>query len=145
MSNQEPITTDDILATANQLRWEIGADFHEKLMETLYGEAARIADKAVTHPGEKPRFDLDRTIDRLVTSRLWGFPLMILLFTIVFWITITGANYMCPEYLINVQPCPASLPPGHLCQVRLTSLPVIRSSVFGYSILKTIMNFKILF
>ncbi len=37
-------------------------------------------------------FDLDRTIDRLVTSRIWGFPLMLLLLTGVFWITISGAN-----------------------------------------------------
>ena len=51
-----------------------------------------IADRAVTRPGEKPRFDLDRTIDRIVTSRLWGFPIMILLFTFVFWLTIAGAN-----------------------------------------------------
>ncbi len=43
-------------------------------------------------PISKPRFDLDATIDRIVTSRLWGFPLMILLFTLVFWITIAGAN-----------------------------------------------------
>lgn len=81
-----------ILATARSLRWEIGGDFHQTLMEAIYTDAARIADRAVTRPGEKPAFDLDRTIDRLVTSRIWGFPLMILLFTVVFWITITGAN-----------------------------------------------------
>ncbi|KAA3656665.1 MAG: ferrous iron transporter B [Chloroflexi bacterium] len=61
-------------------------------MEDIYTDAAQLADRAVTRPGEKPRFDLDRTIDRVVTSRIWGFPLMILLFTLVFWITISGAN-----------------------------------------------------
>ncbi len=61
-------------------------------MESLYAEAARIADRAVTRPGRPARFDLDRTIDRLVTSRRWGFPLMIGLFALVFWITITLAN-----------------------------------------------------
>ncbi len=86
------VTPDDILATARSLRWQIGGDFHQTLMEAIYTDAARIADRAVTRPGEKPRFDLDRTIDRLVTSRLWGFPLMIGLFTLVFWITISGAN-----------------------------------------------------
>jgi len=83
----------DILQTAQDLRWEVGQDFHEQLMENIYAEAAQLADRAVTWPDEKPRFDLDRTIDRLVTSRLWGFPLMILLFTFVFWLTITGANF----------------------------------------------------
>lgn len=82
----------EILATAQALRWEVGEDFHEKLMEALYTNATEIADRAVTRPGEKPRFDLDRTIDRIVTSRRWGFLLMILLFTLVFWITISLAN-----------------------------------------------------
>jgi ferrous iron transport protein B len=82
----------EILATAQALRWEVGEDFHEKLMEALYTNAAEIADRVVTRPGEKPRFDLDRTIDRIVTSRRWGFLLMILLFTLVFWITISLAN-----------------------------------------------------
>lgn len=82
----------DILTTAEKLRWEIGGNFHEQLMETIYTNAARIADRAVTRPDEKPRFDLDRTIDRVVTSRLWGFPIMVLLLTIVLWITIIGAN-----------------------------------------------------
>ena len=79
------------LATAHLLRWET-TDFHERLMESLYAEAARIADRAVTRPGRPARFDLDRTIDQLVTSRRWGFPLMIALFALVFWITITLAN-----------------------------------------------------
>jgi ferrous iron transport protein B len=82
----------EILAAAQKLRWQVGQEFHEQLMEDIYKDAARIAGRAVTRPDEKPRFDLDRTIDRLVTSRIWGFPLMILLFALVFWITITGAN-----------------------------------------------------
>lgn len=81
-----------ILQSARELRWDIGGDFHEKIMEALYTDASRIADRAVTYPDEKPRFDLDRTIDRLVTSRIWGFPLMILMLTLVFWLTISGAN-----------------------------------------------------
>ncbi len=83
----------DILQTAEDLRWEVGQEFHELLMENIYSEAAQLADRAVTMPDEQPRFDLDRTIDRIVTSRVWGFPLMFLLFTLIFWITITGANY----------------------------------------------------
>ena len=80
-------------AAAARLRREVGQNFHEQLMEDIYAEAARLADRAVTLPGEAERFDLDRVIDRVVTSRVWGFPLMILLFALVFWITIVGANY----------------------------------------------------
>ncbi len=83
---------EEILNTAQALRWEVGSDFHEHLMESMYTEAARIADRVITRPAEKPRFDLDRTIDRLVTSRVFGFPLMLALLTLVFWLTISGAN-----------------------------------------------------
>ena len=81
----------NLLEEARALRWESGGNVHEKLVEAIYTEAARIADRAVQRPDER-RFDLDRTIDRLVTSRTWGIPIMMLLFALVFWITITGAN-----------------------------------------------------
>ena len=90
-----PVSSGDVEAVfeaANQHRWKVGGDFHLQLMEAIYTEAARLADRAVTRTGEKPRFDLDRTIDRLVTSRTFGFPLMLLMLTVVFWITIAGAN-----------------------------------------------------
>ncbi len=92
MNSENTITADEILNTAQDLRWDISGDFHEQVMESIYTDAARIADRAITLPEEKPRFDLDRTIDRLVTSRVWGFPIMILLLTLVFWLTISGAN-----------------------------------------------------
>ncbi|VAW31788.1 Ferrous iron transport protein B [hydrothermal vent metagenome] len=93
MTTINPSTNpNDILQTAESLRWEIGPQFHEQLIEGIYSEAAHLSDRAVTRPDEKPRFDLDRTLDRIVTSRIWGFPMMLLLFTGVFWLTISGAN-----------------------------------------------------
>jgi ferrous iron transport protein B len=83
---------DDILRSAESLRWEIGPELHDELMEEIYADASRIAGRAITRPDEKPRFDLDRTIDRMVTSRLWGFPIMLALLTLVFWLTVSGAN-----------------------------------------------------
>ena len=82
---------EELLATAESLRWEIG-DVHGPLVEALYADAARIAGRVVRRSGQPPSVDLDRTIDRVVTSRIFGFPLMILMFTFVFWLTITGAN-----------------------------------------------------
>jgi ferrous iron transport protein B len=98
MTSQNPTLPDNppdaesILSFAQEQRWKIGADFHEQIMETTYTEAARLADRAVTRPGEKPRFDLDRSLDRVITSRVWGFPIMISLLMFVFWLTIIGAN-----------------------------------------------------
>jgi ferrous iron transport protein B len=92
MSKQPVASPDDILASAQSLRWDVGGDFHEHLMETIYTDATRIADRAVSRTDEEPRFDIDRTLDRILTSRLWGFPAMIMLLTAVFWLTIAGAN-----------------------------------------------------
>jgi ferrous iron transport protein B len=105
MSRESQISADEILSTAQAIRWEVGGDFHEKVMESTFTEAARIADRAVTRPGKKPRFDLDRTIDHIVTSRVWGFPIMFLLFALIFWLTIIGANYpsqMLANLLIDI-------------------------------------------
>lgn len=49
---------------------------------------------------EKKAYDSqDRKIDRILTNKWIGFPLMILLLLGVFWITITGANY--PSALLS--------------------------------------------
>lgn len=108
LTEQIEPTPQTLLDTATRLRWQLRGNFHESLMEAIYTEATRIADRAVTYPDRPPRFDLDRTIDRLVTSRLWGFPLMLLLFTLVFWITISGANvpsgWLATILLDNVHP-----------------------------------------
>lgn len=108
MTESSKPTPEEILSSANALRWQIGGNIHEGLVEGIYTDASRIADRAVTRSGERPKFDFDRILDRIVTSRTWGFPLMILLFMVVFWITITGANVpskMIAAFLLdNVYP-----------------------------------------
>jgi len=81
-----------LLRLASKLRWQIGSDFHQLLTEAIFAEAAGIADRVVERHGESRRFQLGRKIDRLVTSRITGFPIMIAMLAAVFWITIAGAN-----------------------------------------------------
>jgi len=83
----------EILETARNLRIERGENFHDSLVESIYSEAASIAGGAVKFGDSKKAFRLDTTIDKLVTSRIFGFPLMLLMLALVFWITIVGANY----------------------------------------------------
>lgn len=90
--NKSPASPETILAKANTLRWEIGEDYHDSLIDAIYQDASRIAGRAVTKTGEKPRFDWDRTLDKILTGRLTGLPVMLLLLTAVFWLTIAGAN-----------------------------------------------------
>jgi ferrous iron transport protein B len=81
-----------LLSQARAMRWDIGAGFHDAITENIYTEAARIAERATILDDRPPRFDLDRFIDNLVTSRWLGFPVMLFMLTVVFWLTIAGAN-----------------------------------------------------
>lgn len=83
---------DAVLSEADRIRRSLSQEFHDQYMEAVYADAARIADKVTSGPDERQRFRLDRAIDRIVTSRVWGLPFMLLLFTVVFWITVSGAN-----------------------------------------------------
>ena len=86
------INTDQLLDSARRLRTEIGGDMHDRLTASIYAEAEQIADRAVTESGQRGRFDFDRTLDRILTSKTWGFPAMFVLLLGVFWLTIAGAN-----------------------------------------------------
>ena len=97
-------TTESILSTANTLRWEIGEHIHDTLVESLYADANQIAARAVTAPSGRTRFDFDRRLDQLITSRWLGFPLMFLMLALVFWLTVEGANVpsaMIASFLVD--------------------------------------------
>ncbi len=81
-----------IIAAAQQWRQHIPGDLHEHVVEAVYGQAARIAERSVSRSGQAAQPTFDRTLDRVLTSKIWGFPIMILLFAVMFWITIAGAN-----------------------------------------------------
>ena len=83
---------DGILATASSLRWKLSPGFHDALTESNYTAAERIASRCVVRGLKRAKFDFDRTLDRLLTSRTLGFPLMLVILSVVFWLTITGAN-----------------------------------------------------
>jgi len=93
-----------ILSTANNLRWEIGEHFHDSLMESIYSNAASIAGRSVTLPSEKETTNWEKTVDKILTSPITGFPIMFLILGVVFWITIQGANVpsaMIASFLID--------------------------------------------
>lgn len=92
MTQQNPNKREELITAANTLRWEIGENLHDSIMESIYRNAEEIARKVVTSVGEKSKFDIDRFVDKLVTSKWTGFPIMFLILAVVFWITIVGAN-----------------------------------------------------
>jgi len=86
------LTPEDVLVRADALQRKLGGRFRDKIVESLYDEAERIARRAV-HTRTDRHWDLDQRIDRLVTSPIFGMPLMLLILAVIFWVTIAGANY----------------------------------------------------
>ena len=83
----------DILNKAAALRWQLGDNFHDKLTEGIYTDAAKIAAHAVETTASERHYTFDSKLDKIVTSKTWGFPIMVSLLAIILWITIEGANY----------------------------------------------------
>ena len=85
-------TRQSLLAAAEAARWQVGEDSHDGLTATLY-DAARASRAARSGARTRSRGStLDRTLDRLLTSRWLGFPLMVLMLAVVFWITDRGGE-----------------------------------------------------
>jgi ferrous iron transport protein B len=82
-----------LLSKVNKIRWELGMDFHDSVIESVYKDAAEIAARVVSFDDQKPAYSLDTKIDKIVTSRWLGFPIMFFLLAMVFWLTVSGANY----------------------------------------------------
>lgn len=105
---------DNDASLKEELRNQLGEDFFDEELEAAVSEAHRtlaeagittemLSDKivscilqnaeeaargAVSQPAKKlPK------IDKILTSRALGFPIMILALMVIFWITIVGANY----------------------------------------------------
>ena len=81
----------EILGRADVLQRRLGAGFRDQLVATIYGEAEALARAHVRQSGEG-RMKFDALLDRILTSRTWGLPIMFLGLALVFWLTVTGAN-----------------------------------------------------
>lgn len=87
MTNQS-----NTLQLATQLRNELGGEYHDRLMESIFTDANQIADQSVSRNDKEARLTVDRFLDRALTHPIFGFLVMGLLFFAVFWLTIAGAN-----------------------------------------------------
>lgn len=80
-------------------RWGFGGErFRDLLVSSLLTTAEGLCREAVTQR-ESGYSPLDRRLDRLLTSKGTGYPIMLALLALVFWLTIVGANY--PSQLLS--------------------------------------------
>lgn len=90
MTNED--NKDSIIKLASELRWKLGDNFHDKLTEGIYTDAAHIASRAIDKNDIPRNYTFDSKIDTIITSRIWGFPIMIGILSVILWLTIEGAN-----------------------------------------------------
>lgn len=82
----------DVLKEAASIKTVDQLKLNDYVVSSIYRKAEEIAAKAVKSI-EEPGLSWDDRIDNILTSRFLGIPGMILLLAVVFWITVTGANY----------------------------------------------------
>ncbi|MCF8267109.1 MAG: ferrous iron transporter B [Ignavibacteriales bacterium] len=70
----------------------MGPNFHEHVVESIYADAAEITGRSVLQQNQPGKFNFDRVIDKIVTGKITGIPIMFLMLAIVFWLTVAGAN-----------------------------------------------------
>jgi len=76
-----------------------GSDsFRDKIVSSIVFTAETLA-KDVCSYDKQSYNERDRKIDKILTSKKFGIPIMILFLGIIFWITIIGANY--PSSLLS--------------------------------------------
>ncbi|KHL94164.1 iron transporter FeoB [Paenibacillus sp. IHB B 3415] len=88
INGHDPV--DSLLAAAKKLADKGG--IRDEIVSGIYGVSAAICSDAVTYQ-DKKKLGSTYKLDNIVTSKLWGFPIMLAGLGLVFWITIAGANY----------------------------------------------------
>ena len=74
-------------------------DIKDKMISSIVFRAENVYKDTVNL--ENNQYNLrDRKIDKILTSKVWGIPIMLLFLGLIFWLTITGANYPS-EWLSN--------------------------------------------
>ena len=67
-------------------------NFKDIIVSSIVNTAEKISNSVCTY--ENNNYSTrDRKIDKILTSKIFGLPIMILFLGIIFWITIVGANY----------------------------------------------------
>jgi len=104
-------TENNILDDLNNVKSKIPDIFDKSKIrshftKTTYDYAKVISDEVVTIT-DKNAMDRDEKIDKIVSSKVLGIPLMLLLLCGVLWITIEGANVpssMLSDLLFSIEP-----------------------------------------
>ncbi|ABZ82714.1 ferrous iron transport protein b, putative [Heliomicrobium modesticaldum Ice1] len=80
-----------IRSLAEEARQRFGTSMADRIVSNIYRQAESLAADVVQLAPEAGR-SWDRRLDNLLTSRWFGYPAMLALLMLLFWLTIEGAN-----------------------------------------------------
>ncbi len=104
IENNFNVSFSDIMPFIESIREDLAnnditaSNFRDKVVSSIVFRAEDICNNVVQIERENYAIR-DRKIDKILTSKKFGIPIMILFLGIIFWITITGANY--PSSLLS--------------------------------------------
>ncbi len=78
----------------------ISKNFKDKIVADIMKKAEETSKEVCTFENKNYR-ERDLKIDKILTSKIFGIPIMILFLGLIFWITIVGANYPS-EWLFSI-------------------------------------------
>lgn len=84
-----PHPLDALLAKAQGM--SEGHTVRDDIVSQIYKETQEICSTAIQYDAKSNR-NMTFKLDRILTSKLWGFPIMLAMLAVIFWITIAGAN-----------------------------------------------------
>ena len=86
-SDHDSEKIDQLAIKATKLATE---NVRDDIVGSIYKQSQALTKKVVTTKSSRDM--KTEKIDRIVTSKIWGFPIMFILLGIVLWLTIAGAN-----------------------------------------------------
>lgn len=95
---------EDIMLSVTRAKMTLGSGII--IEESVVGSIYEMSEKIAADVTEGTRKTRNIKLDKILTSRLWGYPIMILMLAAIFWITLSGANYpsaLLSKYLFKFQ------------------------------------------
>lgn len=89
LATSSPDSLDSLLSQARKLA--NGEAIRDDIVTDIYRTTRDICDTTVVYE-DKKKLQSTYKLDKILTSPIWGFPIMLAILGVVFWLTISGSN-----------------------------------------------------
>jgi ferrous iron transport protein B len=87
-SANQPLPLDHVINYAQSL---VKEDIRDQIVGSIYQSSNQICNSVVQYK-DKEKLQRSEKLDKIFTSPIWGFPIMLVMLGVVFYLTIAGAN-----------------------------------------------------